>query len=395
VSPPLSLPAIWRCLSGKRVAFVGNSNTRTLFTRLEARLRDVAQMSRVSAKQRCDNSQSNHSCFTVVDPPADLQSKANGADDTSAATAAALLPVTLDYWGYNADGYHPSLDEKFRGAYCGEGKAKPDWIIINSGVNTIQVRGPAWRDGRAERMSQMRAWMLRWATPASSTSSTFHNFTSSCLPMVSVKEEAAGPKGDFWTHAAASTFTKDHASRESRNGAIVTWHTLTPLCANQPHFKRYRFKRAAWRGLSVDDVNEAVRVGNLELLSGLSGAGGGGNSAEKSRQPPQPSLPAAGAATATPFYFDMWHPRIRLVDGARMVDDMGFALPTVSAAEAATLERVSKNTKVTPERRKADLIQVQSHARASHPCTYFDDPLHHRFLDAAIVDAMLTEVCPL
>ena len=81
---------------------------------MEAVLRNAGVMNRLAAKQLCDNSKHNHSCWQTI-------------------TLLGHGPVHLHYWGYIADIYHPELDKKTHD------QKDYDIIIINSGANVIQA----------------------------------------------------------------------------------------------------------------------------------------------------------------------------------------------------------------------------------------------------------------
>jgi len=102
------------CLQDMKILLIGNSNTRALYTAMEAVLRNQGVRSRLEAKQLCDNSKYNHSCWQTI--------KLKGKS------------VHMHYWGYIQDLYHPELDKKT------QDQKDYDIILMNSGVNVIQAQ---------------------------------------------------------------------------------------------------------------------------------------------------------------------------------------------------------------------------------------------------------------
>ena len=210
------------CLQGKYVLFYGNSNTRTLFTALEALLKNSSMMSRLAAKQKCDNSKYNHSCWTRVEGiPRELSAhrhrssriEEGGADRAPAEGPTPYAPIHLFYWGYVHEIYHPSMEAKMESQ-----KAIADVVIGNSGLNVMQKLP----DGVWEK-AQRKA-----------------------LPLL---------------NRFARSFTKE--------GSVFYWHTTTPLCENQPHFRRYKYHPKFWSGRSLATMNRAVMRHNEIIRHGL------------------------------------------------------------------------------------------------------------------------------
>lgn len=201
-----------RCLSGKYVLLYGNSNTRTLYTALEALLRNTAQIGRVMAKQKCDNSKKNHSCAVVVEPPAHLVA--------GAADGAALQPVRLFYWGYVKDIYHPELQAKMasRVATREHQTSVADYVVANAGINVIQ----GTPDGQWEK-----------------------------------SHEAGLPK------------LRGFFDQFERPNVQVWWHTTTRVCEHQKHFTKYKYDPKYWSGRSLKAMNAAVSRANDLVLDGL------------------------------------------------------------------------------------------------------------------------------
>lgn len=245
-----------KCLQGKNILFYGNSNTRTLYIALEALLRGAKMTSRVAAKQLCDNSRHNHSCWANV--------------SVGVVSGSVYRPIVMHYVSYVDDLFHESLPKKLAQIPFVSRK-EADFVIGNSGLNVIQLLD----DAVFLRAHRANAAKLR------SFSASF---------------------GDQ---------------------ATFVWHKTTPVCANQPHFKRYRYNAKHWRYRTLDQINKAVASSNAIVEETLI--------ARK--------------------------PALLVLDDWSMVS-----------------RQVAHDQK--------DL------------CPYFEDPLHHRFLDREVVQVFLNEVCP-
>uniref|UniRef100_A0A7S1M3A4 Uncharacterized protein n=1 Tax=Neobodo designis TaxID=312471 RepID=A0A7S1M3A4_NEODS len=152
-----------QCLAGKYVLFYGNSNTRTLYTALEALLRGTRQVGRVLAKQRCDNSKKNHSCsVTIAAPPGQ-------------STMTAAKPVRLFYWGYVKDFYSPTLAEKMKKQFD-----TADIVVGNAGVNVIQgTPDGQWENGYSDANAEKLQRFLG-SFPKASSNVWWHTTTRLC-----------------------------------------------------------------------------------------------------------------------------------------------------------------------------------------------------------------------
>lgn len=246
-----------RCLSGKNVLFYGNSNTRTLFIALEALLRGAKMTSRVAAKQMCDNSKWNHSCWANV--------SIDSLDDSDH-----FKPVVLHYVSYVDDLFHERLPKKLLEISFVK-ERRSDIVVGNSGLNMIQLQD----DSAVLRAHRANAPKLELF------SRTFF-----------------GPQSTF------------------------VWHKTTPVCANQPHFKRYRYNAKHWRYRSLEQINKIVASSNAVIDATLVAK--------------RPSL----------LILDDW-----------------------------------------------SMIVNQSEEHRIDVCPYYEDPLHHRFLDRELVQVLLNEIC--
>ena len=285
-----------QCLEGKQLLFYGNSNTRTIYIALEALLRNKRMTSRVAAKQMCDNSKTNHSCWTTIE-------------------VEGYKPIRASYVSYVQDLFHDELDRKIPVA-----KRKTfDLIVGNSGLNAIQnFDNKKVRDDHLTNVPKLRKFVASFS-------------------------KIVGDDRD-----------------ERRQDPMFLWHATTPICPNQPHFKRYLYNAKHWRYRTVDQINEAVIMSNqivFERVFGVPFSGGG-----TSRQP----LPKDAPFT---------------VDGLdiAVVDDWSMMTRRV-AADGEGLAAGDGNEKK---------------AAAFDLCPFFEDPLHHRFLDREVVQNMLNMYCPL
>jgi hypothetical protein len=245
-----------RCLEGKNLLFYGNSNTRTLYIALEALLRGARMTSRVAAKQMCDNTRHNHSCWANVSAVVD---------------GVPFRPVRMHYVSYVDDLFHESLPKKMLQIPF-VNRRETDLVIANSGLNVIQL--------------QDDAVFLR-------------------------------------AHRSNAPKLRDFATSFFGDRATFVWHKTTPVCANQPHFKRYRYNAKHWRYRTLDQINKAVVASNTVV--------------EDTLVPKKPSL--------------------------LILDDWAM----ISRQEAKS---------------RIDL------------CPFFEDPLHHRFLDREVIQVLLNEICP-
>lgn len=366
-----SLDAL-QCLSGKHVVLIGNSNTRTLMTALQALLLNTAMLSRMAAKQLCDNSQTNHSCSVVISaddirsrwqlprqpPPGPTPTSRVDRDDAqmsdassncssvesrklrrllgAPSVAGSFQAIRLDYYGYTQDGYHPSLKSKIPTHV----RQRADLVIANSGLNTIQLQ----RDGAFE----------------------------SNLRLVSER------LFDF----ALTEFTSP--------GRAWFWHTTTNICENQPHFRRYKYSPKYWMGRSVERVNEAVRRSNSILLAALAS-----KQAEHESLLLQQKNPSKSANTPPPLplgrnstgYTLPPPPKvvIRVLDGGYL-SRTGIPVPRGDSPPSLQVGMDPTSGPTTPP-------SVAAAGAVRSVCPYFEDPLHHRFLDRELVQLLLNNVC--
>ena len=198
-----------KCLDGTRVVFVGNSNTRTLYTALEALLRDTPMMSRLGAKQLCDNRQSNHSCWASIE----------GGGTTS---------TQLHYVSYVKDLYDSELEERVanpfgfgkRGVASQQRRSASEILFFNTGLNVIQGQhDPQWIPEHKKNAPKLEEFLTRYLRKSSMT-----------------PPPARMP--------------------------YFVWHPTTRLCPHQTHFKRYKYKPKVWRGRTLEQTNEAAAVSN-------------------------------------------------------------------------------------------------------------------------------------
>jgi hypothetical protein len=264
-----------QCLAGKTVLFYGNSNTRTLYTALEALLKGAAQISRLMAKQLCDNSKRNHSCSCTVLPD-------GGAPEAHA-------PIPLFYWGYVKDVYNPLMDDKMKFQ-----KHTADIIVGNAGLNVMQlVKDGVWEKSLAAQLPKLSEFIDSFSKP----------------------------------------------------GRQFFWQTTTRICEHQPHFKRFKYQDKFWLGRSLNKMNTAVEKSN-----------------EVMRQFVLSRREGKAGATAA-------RRSARLLDGAVMIDRGNGA-----GAERGEASPAAPHNAVL--------------------CPFYDDPLHHRFLDVEMVHVLLNSVCP-
>ena len=221
-----------RCLEGKFVLMYGNSNTRTLYTALEALLKDQEQISRLAAKQRCDNSKKNHSCWMTIEPNATLAQlkydamMASGTVSPEEALQAKMLlsthrPIVMFYWGYIKDIYDPSLESKM------QHQRHADVVITNSQLNVVQATGSdkALVEGHKRAMPK------------------FNQF--------------------------AASFPKSVEHAKMTGHPSFFWHTTTPVCPNQKHFKRYRYQAKFWSGRTPSQTNAAIGDSNRYIIANV------------------------------------------------------------------------------------------------------------------------------
>jgi hypothetical protein len=272
-----------QCLQGSGVVMYGNSNTRTLFIALEALLKGVPMTSRVAAKQRCDNSRSNHSCWATV-------------------VIDGFPPIDLLYISYTNDPHDGALGRKILDWVDRRGGVV-DIVLGNSGLNAIQVYDDhvVWR-----------------------------------------RHKATGPKLVEFIRSLGN-YSATRAVRGTRGCApyaaptprpVFAWHLTTPTCANQPHFKRYRYNAKHWRFRTVPQINAAVARSN-ELV----------------RQFLRQSQEKTDGSAA----------KVSIVNAWGMMENWA--------------------TRNGSSRSRFDL------------CPYFEDPLHHRFMDREIVQLLLNQHC--
>ena len=294
-----------RCLANKTLVFFGNSNTRTLFIALESLLRNTPMMSRTAAKQLCDNSRTNHHCWTTIPIDESVSSL-----------------VTLKYFSYTKGLYDEELPRKLAQEEGTEhdGGRPADVVIGNSGLNSIQNF-----DDRV------------WEREHEASVPKMSSFIESILRDPRRNKSYEGT-------ARCDQYNKSESSRP-----VFVWHLTTPVCENQPHFRRYRYNAKHWRYRSIETINKAVERSNAFATRSVNLA------AESSTQ-------RGGASCGG---------RVMVLDGWSMLAKSAM----ISAAGGSDSSR----------RTRRDVMKDL--------CPYFDDPLHHRFMDREMVQLLLNKYC--
>lgn len=379
-----------KCFRGKRLLFIGTSNTRTLMTNIQARLEGTEQMTRVTAKQLCDNSERNHTCFVRLE----------NSD------------VELHYWGYKEDLYHSSLKARIDSTYeprrmrrrtrttgrnsnnsnNNNKKIPIDFVIMSTGINTIQIDAN-WNSGgnsnRRKKMKQLQNWIASQWFPSSEEE---HD-----QPQQQQQEESTTPSQPLFQ---------------------FIWHSVSPVCPNMPHFRKYRFRKSKWSNQPAVEVvtNKGTRVMNTQMMELFF-----------------PSL--ASTSTSSSTSSSMMLGNIRFLDSDGMLDILHQEDTTEIVDVTTKMKQKSKKQKKSDEdtddvhvlgkttgsgKPDEDVETDDTTAQQQHPlrlqypnymagkgvpsttssvyhfpkyCLYYEDPLHHRFLDRVIVDTLMTMVC--
>lgn len=375
---------VWRCFSQTassspssfRVLFIGTSNTRTLMTNIQARLEGTAQMSRVSAKQLCDNSAANHTCFVHV------VRKRRGNSGVPHQYGQSQ-EVFLDYYGYKEDLYHSSLRSKidsvytprFRYARGGALEAKKipvDVVVMSTGINTIQTDA-SWNanaQARKRKLLELQHWIYnQWFLD-----------------------------GDGDENAVvANTFH-------------FIWHAVTPLCPNMPHFKRYRYRKSKWSGQTVEAASDATRAMNEQVVNGVFLQNYDVDSSHPKHA--NRSLFMSHLRRSGLHYLDSSDAAFgllrRLTRDDKYNDDTTVITPAKKTKQFMSAEYLYDGAfssgDLLHERRDKSIKTLKypsSMFGKSLPgstnfpkyCYYYEDPLHHRFLDRAIVDVIMSMIC--
>eukprot|EP00759_Apiculatamorpha_spiralis_P008176 PhF_6_TR15097/c0_g1_i1/m.23757 len=159
-----------KCLQGKKILLIGNSNTRAMYTAMEAVLKAAPVLGRLAAKQMCDNSKRNHSCGQMVDIPP-------------------YKPIEMFYWGYIQDLHHAELDVKTAH------QKHFDLVIMNTGANVIQAL-PEERWSRDHKANLPK--LIRFAKSFPQATFLWHTTTRICEAQPHFRRYKYKPQ--YWRH---------------------------------------------------------------------------------------------------------------------------------------------------------------------------------------------------
>ena len=190
------------------------------------------------------------------------------------------------------------------------------------------------------------------------------------------------------------------------------WHLTTPVCQNQPHFRRYRYNAKHWRYRSMDAINRAVDKSNIYARGAMEAAAQAlrqthdalksdvGQGTSDIRSDTDSGRTFAGGV-AVPHVCPRHRPdggRILLLDGWSMVTGASKFLLEYDAGTAAG----EKDGYILTRGGGAGGGAVVSSMPATAPpsnnwvaalCPFYDDPLHHRFMDREMVQVLLNNYC--
>jgi hypothetical protein len=198
----------------------------------------------------------------------------------------------------------------------------PDVVIGNSGLNSIQL----FDDSVWEKEHRANVPNLAELVADLVLTRSHQQCNSSSAPLAGV---AAG---------------------ESKGGGpVFVWHLTTPVCENQPHFRRYRYNAKHWRYRSITAINRAVETSN-----------GFARHAMEQAAEMIASKRASSCGGTMPYRSD-----ILLLDGWSMV--VGGSTNSSGRLGAGGWVR--------------------------RLCPFYDDPLHHRFMDREMVQVLLNYIC--
>eukprot|EP01060_Flectonema_neradi_P028952 TRINITY_DN3909_c1_g1_i1.p1 TRINITY_DN3909_c1_g1~~TRINITY_DN3909_c1_g1_i1.p1 ORF type:complete len:347 (+),score=63.73 TRINITY_DN3909_c1_g1_i1:139-1179(+) len=172
----------FKCLAGKQLILIGNSNMRAMYSALEGVLKNKIITPRLEAKQTCENNQKNHSCGMTVSLP--------GYKD-----------VRLWYWGYVKGVYNHRIPGFFK--Y----EKSPHVVMINSGLNVIQkVKEKDWRKSVISEAPQLRSY-IKDSFDADQTSWYWMTTTRICEDQPHFKKYLYKPK--YWLHRSLSSMNSE------------------------------------------------------------------------------------------------------------------------------------------------------------------------------------------
>jgi alkylated DNA nucleotide flippase Atl1 len=432
-----------RCLNNKKLVMFGNSNTRTLFIALESLLRGTPMMSRTAAKQMCDNSRTNHHCWTRI-PTSGTRIQTDkhtmnlnaSSDQKNEGILAVNGSISLRYFSYTKGLYDAELRDRLlreeaeeeqppplasrtllRGSEKVEGALSltssswrwpADIVIGNSGLNSIQLYDdPVWEKehrGNTQNLARLVAdWLL---APVATTGAMVAN-TSTATPSLKSSEVLAksssggmrnrhegaheqkkGPLAHEAEAGDGNTEEEDDPGCDARQDVgmsdkVFLWHLTTPVCENQPHFRRYRYNAKHWRHRSLDAINKAVRRSNdyawqaMRLAADMLTAATAGAAEQQQQAATKEGIRRRSDDTVGANHWSCDH---RAPQGSKnrilVLDGWGMVAGSYNESSQDEFGGAEKGRWVR------------------ELCPYYDDPLHHRFMDREMVQLLLNSVCP-
>ena len=395
-----------QCLSGRRVVLVGNSNTRTLLTALQSLLEGAPQMGRVTAKQQCDNSKYNHSCWLTIggglkgelegvsSTPETGSDESVGAGRLSGSSAGnrtrgiarALLYRQRKFAkGSNSETHEDAYDGELNGASDASPSARaaddaaltPELLAAahaaNAAISPIHLHYVSYTGGLYSAELEERVAAPFFCPPSKrldgSKSGSSNgadvivmsvglNFLQKVWDDVWRREhnDAVAPLAAFIARYLRSGSQSPSSSHDL---PVFFWHTTAPLCRAMPQFRRYKYRRSNWQSRSLDDTNAAIDESNRFVLEKV--------------LPRSVALLAEDEGDAAG--------RLVAVDGHAMLSGADLTTPAAKA-RAARVVMGAHRTEATGPVGEIDDI-----------CRLYDDPLHHRFFDRELVQVILNHYC--
>lgn len=399
-----------QCLQGTSIVLFGNSNTRTLYIALEALLRGMPMMSRTAAKQLCDNSRTNHHCWTHIPGPG------GGGAGGDISNSSSSKGIALRYFSYTKGLYDDELRVKLAQAEAAEAhglssssssghrsamRRPPDILVGNTGLNSIQLYDdPVWEQEHRRNQDKLAAFVADYTVPPNvkgQQQQQQHVSSANAAAAPNSIPERAGHEAPCAATDGGGAPPSPPRDGDGQDGVplkrrppLFVWHLTTPVCDNQPHFTRYRYNAKHWRHRRLAAINAAVVASNRHAVGAMEAAA----QTTARHSTPGPGAPAHAAgqrSTVSPASTTSCARnasslnsaaagRILLLDGWGMVTGTSQLEAPGGDGEPPAALPASRPPHALP-------------AWVPALCPYYDDPLHHRFLDREMVQVLLRHYC--
>ncbi len=241
-----------------------------------------------------------------------------------------------------------------------------DYVIMSTGINTIQ-NDANWNGGypfsRIQKMKLLRDWISKqWFTEKNNNNNNNNENDDSSFQFI--------------------------------------WHSVSPVCPNMPHFRRYRFRKSKWSNQPVDVVtNKGTKLMNSQMKELFFPAITDKKFLGKVRFLDSDGVLDHLDKEDETEVVDMTQKRNKNnndhEDSYQLQHQFKhLRYPNYLAGKGIVVPSMS-NTSKSKSAAAVSQQQQKDVNKKTFPkyCLYYEDPLHHRFLDRVIVDTLMTMIC--